>query len=54
MSKQIFIKKKEEGKFGKFPKERTTKELVKYGIINIDKPKGPTKAFSFRKFPSGF
>ena len=42
MKKQIFIKKEETGKFGIKPEERTTDELLKYGIINIDKPKGPT------------
>lgn len=40
--KQIFIKKEAEGEFGKSPKERTTEELIDYGIVNIDKPKGPT------------
>ncbi len=44
MNKQIFIKKGSEGNFGKNPKERTPKELIQYGIVNIDKPKGPTKA----------
>ncbi len=42
MKKQIFIKKEETGKFGIDPEERTTETLLKYGIINIDKPKGPT------------
>jgi len=42
MKKPIFIKKEAEGEFGKFPEERTTDELIEYGIVNIDKPKGPT------------
>jgi H/ACA ribonucleoprotein complex subunit 4 len=42
MSHQIFIKKAAEGEFGKSPKERTAEELIHYGIVNIDKPKGPT------------
>jgi len=42
MSKQIFVKKEEKGEFGKPPKERTPEEIIKYGIVNIDKPKGPT------------
>ncbi len=42
MKKQIFIKSGEKGKFGKEPNKRTTEELIKYGIINIDKQKGPT------------
>ena len=42
MGKQIFVKKESEGEFGKTPSERTTDELVGYGLVNIDKPKGPT------------
>ncbi|MEA3429988.1 MAG: RNA-guided pseudouridylation complex pseudouridine synthase subunit Cbf5 [Nanoarchaeota archaeon] len=29
-------------KFGKAPENRTTEEILDYGIINVDKPKGPT------------
>ncbi len=39
---QIFVKKEEKGIFGKLPEERTTEELINYGIVNIDKPKGPS------------
>lgn len=42
MKKQIFTKQKATGEFGKPPKDRTTEELIEYGIINIDKQKGPT------------
>jgi H/ACA ribonucleoprotein complex subunit 4 len=42
MKKQLFIKKEEKGEFGKLPEERTTEELINYGIVNIDKPKGPS------------
>ncbi|MDO8510662.1 MAG: RNA-guided pseudouridylation complex pseudouridine synthase subunit Cbf5 [Nanoarchaeota archaeon] len=42
MPRQIFIKKAAEGEFGKHPSERTADELINYGIVNIDKPKGPT------------
>ena len=42
MQRQIFVKKKAEGEFGKTPSERTAEELVQYGIVNVDKPKGPT------------
>lgn len=42
MAKQLFIKKQESGTWGKAPEERTTEELIQYGIVNIDKPKGPT------------
>ncbi|MBI2573181.1 RNA-guided pseudouridylation complex pseudouridine synthase subunit Cbf5 [Candidatus Woesearchaeota archaeon] len=40
--RQIFIKKAETGTFGKSPQQRSTTELCTYGIINLDKPKGPT------------
>ncbi|HIH11310.1 TPA: RNA-guided pseudouridylation complex pseudouridine synthase subunit Cbf5 [Candidatus Woesearchaeota archaeon] len=39
---QLFIKKQAETTFGKHPSERTITELLQYGIINLDKPKGPT------------
>lgn len=42
MQRQIFTKLQAEGAFGKPPEERTTEELLKYSIINLDKPKGPT------------
>lgn len=42
MQRQLFIKKTAEGEFGKSPAERTAEELVHYGIVNIDKTKGPT------------
>ncbi len=29
-------------KFGKRPEDRTIEELLKYGVINLDKPSGPT------------
>lgn len=51
--KQIFIKKEEKGEFGKKPGERTPEELINYGIVNIDKPKGPTEA-KLPEFPIRF
>ncbi|MBI4151889.1 RNA-guided pseudouridylation complex pseudouridine synthase subunit Cbf5 [Candidatus Woesearchaeota archaeon] len=42
MDSQIFVKKQAVGIFGKAPEERTTEEIIRYGIVNIDKPKGPT------------
>lgn len=42
MKRQIFVKKEEAGIVGRPPEERTAEELIKYGIINLDKPKGPT------------
>lgn len=29
-------------KFGTYPKDRTPKQLLEYGVINLDKPSGPT------------
>ncbi len=29
-------------KYGVIPKDRKTEEIINYGIVNIDKPKGPT------------
>jgi len=42
--RKILIKKESDTskKFGIIPDERSTKSLLDYGIINIDKPKGPT------------
>mgnify|MGYP001592662780 FL=1 len=42
MSALTFIKKEAKGEFGKQPQERTIEEKLKYAIINLDKPKGPT------------
>ncbi len=39
---QIFVKQESVGEFGIDPHTRSTKDLLTYGIINIDKPKGPT------------
>lgn len=40
--KQLFVKKEVVGIFGKTPSERTPEELIQYGIVNIDKLRGPT------------
>jgi H/ACA ribonucleoprotein complex subunit 4 len=42
VEKQTFIIKEEQGHIGINPVERSTKELITYGIVNLDKPKGPT------------
>ena len=41
-SSERLILKKSEGALGKAPEERTIEELIACGLINIDKPKGPT------------
>lgn len=38
----MIIKKEAVGEYGKKPEDRTTKELFNSGIINLDKPAGPT------------
>ena len=40
--KLIFTKKPAVGQFGQEPKQRYITELLNYGIVNVDKPKGPT------------
>jgi len=40
--RQIFIKKEATGEFGQEPQERSAKERIEYGVVNIDKPKGPS------------
>jgi len=44
MDRSLVIKKEyvSSGKFGKRPEERTTEESLKFGMINLDKPAGPT------------
>ncbi len=42
MDRQIFVKKAAVGEFGKNPEDRTAEELIDYGIVNLDKPRGPT------------
>ncbi|MEM3127119.1 MAG: RNA-guided pseudouridylation complex pseudouridine synthase subunit Cbf5 [Candidatus Woesearchaeota archaeon] len=43
-SNELFVKReaKTDSKFGCKPEERPTEEIINYGIVNIDKPKGPT------------
>ena len=42
MKKQVFVKKEAVGEFGKKPEERTPEEIINYGIVNLDKVKGPS------------
>ncbi len=44
VEREIIIKKKAKtsDKFGCRPEDRSVEELINYGIVNIDKPKGPT------------
>ncbi len=44
IKRELLVKKKAttDSRFGKKPEERTVEELLDYGIVNINKPKGPT------------
>ena len=42
METKILVKRAAEAVFGRGPEERALKELLDYGVINLDKPKGPT------------
>lgn len=44
VKREILVRKEAETspKFGCEPGKRSTKDLIRYGIVNIDKPKGPT------------
>lgn len=38
----ILVKKEAESEFGKYPEERSVEELLDFGILNLNKPQGPT------------
>ncbi len=42
VEREILVKKESTGNFGKRPEERSTEELLDLGIVNLDKPPGPT------------
>ena len=44
IERKILIRKEAETdeKYGCSPENRKTEEIINYGIVNIDKPKGPT------------
>lgn len=42
MNRQVFVKKEAKGEFGVDPSNRSTKNLLDLGIVNIDKNSGPT------------
>lgn len=45
IERKILVKKqsKTSKDFGCEPEDRPVEETINYGIVNIDKPKGPTK-----------
>ncbi len=42
--REVIVKKEAESdkRYGYFPNERSTEELLSFGIINLDKPSGPS------------
>lgn len=44
IERAVLVRKEAETSFdyGKRPKERTVQELIDYGVINLNKPSGPT------------
>ncbi len=44
IKREVLVKKEAEtdGKYGCKPEDRETKEIITYGVVNIDKPRGPT------------
>lgn len=43
IKRELFVKKESETdwKYGLNPEERSVKELINYGVINLNKPSGP-------------
>src|SRR3989344_6104625 len=42
IEREILVKKESVANYGKFPEERSAEELIQYGVVNINKPAGPT------------
>lgn len=44
INREILVKKEESTntEFGKEPDKRCVEELIQYGVINLNKPSGPT------------
>lgn len=44
IEREVLVRKesKTDEKIGCLPDKRPVKELINYGVVNIDKPKGPT------------
>lgn len=43
IKRTILVKKEAPANFGINPEDRPVEQLISYGVVNIDKPKGPTK-----------
>lgn len=44
IKREILVRKEADSsdKFGKLPEQRSTEEIISYGVVNINKPSGPT------------
>lgn len=42
IKRTILVKKEAQPTFGVNPEDRPVEQLINYGIVNIDKPSGPT------------
>ena len=44
VKREVFVKKESETNlnYGQKPEERSVEELINYGVINLNKPSGPT------------
>ncbi|MBW2975281.1 RNA-guided pseudouridylation complex pseudouridine synthase subunit Cbf5 [Candidatus Woesearchaeota archaeon] len=42
VKRDILLKKESTGEFGTAPEDRPVEQVINYGIVNIDKPRGPT------------
>ncbi|MEA2036188.1 MAG: RNA-guided pseudouridylation complex pseudouridine synthase subunit Cbf5 [Nanoarchaeota archaeon] len=42
ISRKVLVKKESKAVYGIKPEERPTEQIVNYGIVNVDKPRGPT------------
>ena len=43
IERKVAVKKDASGNFGVNPEDRPVEQIINYGIINIDKPRGPTQ-----------
>lgn len=44
IKREVLVRREAEtdNSYGKIPEERTVEELLDYGVVNVDKPSGPT------------
>ena len=44
IKRELLVKSKDmtDSKYGRKPEERSAEDIIRYGVINLDKPAGPT------------